>query len=249
MKLKWSDLENKILITNYQLNKKDILNLLPNRSPSAINIQASKLSLKKERNEYRNSKLDVLLEESHLSYYWVGFILADGSIVKNRLKVHLANKDSQHVMILSKFLNTKCKKDLMGYYISAQDKLIIPQLSKKFDIKKQKTYNPPTIFPTQIDKLLSLFIGYIDGDGCISKQFNRKDIIIRIKIHSSWLQWLTDIAKVLQQLVKEKLSLPYINSLGYCEWNICNKGLHQILKCHIIKNNLTVLIRKWNLIV
>jgi hypothetical protein len=243
-KLKWTKTENDILINNYQLTKKEILSLLPNRSSSAINIQASKLKLKKNRNEYCNSKLDVLLDDTHEIYYWIGFILADGSITKNRLKILLAKKDKSHLEKLSLLLQTTLKISKRGdYYLHCQDRFIIPQIKQKFDIKENKTYFPPSISHLPSDnKLLSLFIGYIDGDGSITKQYKRQDCIIRLQVHSSWLNWLLFIYNFLNLTCAK----PFINSRGYTQWNICDKKLQSLLKTHIIKEQLPVLDRKWH---
>ena len=64
---KWSNEEDLLLINNYQLRKKDLLLLFPNRTSSSINIRASKLGLRKKRNEHIQSKLDILLLDEPLS--------------------------------------------------------------------------------------------------------------------------------------------------------------------------------------
>lgn len=49
---------------------------------------------------------DTLNENSR---YWVGFLMADGSVTRNRLSLHLAARDVAHLRKLRRFLHSKTK--------------------------------------------------------------------------------------------------------------------------------------------
>lgn len=240
----WTKEEDNLLITNYQLKRNDLLKLFPNRSYYAVNQRASKLNLRKERNEYCESNLDVLLEETHEAYYWIGFILADGHVHKNlRLKITLAPKDTNHLQKLANFIKTQLKSNKYQQpYVSCQEKVIVPQLCKKFDIQQNKTTHPPKIFPTNLDLLKSLFIGYIDGDGSIKSRKKANICCLSIHIHKNWLNWLQQI----QVLLNINSGKPKIINDGYTSWHISKHSEMVKLKLHAIKYKLPVLERKWS---
>lgn len=102
-KIPWTEQENNLLKEKYcTSSSKEIDNLFPNRSHFAIVIQAGKLNLKKEFVETRIGSLLPLLEDTNESYYWAGFIAADGCINKHsRLTVVLSIKDFEHLKIVN----------------------------------------------------------------------------------------------------------------------------------------------------
>lgn len=249
--MKWTKEENNRLRENYQLRKKELLKLFPGRSASAVNQRASLLKLRKDHNEYCESEPSVLLEDSHLAYYWLGFILADGHINgKYRLTITLAVKDADHIKRFSNFVKCKnIKPQSKGRIsVSLQDKCYIKQFKEKFDIHQRKTYNPPKFDIADDNLFLSMLIGYIDGDGCIKKQTGRKDCCLSIHIHSSWLGWLTSVIDRISKIVKIEQSKPIIGKDGYARVNITNSEVLKFLKRHGKNNRLPVLNRKWKLI-
>jgi len=247
---RWSKDEDKLLTENYQRPKRDILTLFPNRSAAAVNQRACKLGLRKERNEYVLGKCDILLEESLSAYYWVGFILADGYISdKFRLRVTLANKDRNHLEKLGIFLNLPLfDTSNNSCSLQCQDRWVFSKLKEKFDILKTKTYNPPSCLVGSDEQILATFIGIIDGDGSIKKQTSRNDCSLQIHCHQSWLQYYTLIYNKIQNIFSIKCSAPYIAKDGYLIWSLSNHKILFGLKNFIIKNNLQVLSRKWDII-
>lgn len=249
--IKWTTEEDNILRNNYQLRKQDLLHLLPNRTPAAINIHASKLGLKKQHNEYVQSNLAILLEENPISYYWMGFILADGHISNNkRLIITLAIKDKHHLKKLAQYIHWK--KIIYDYRktkctINPQDKYYIQQLTQKFDISHRKTYYPPATFDwiQSNDLFLALFCGYIDGDGQIRHQWKRKDCCISIHIYSSWQQLLDECIKRLNTIYNTQSPLGRIGKDGYYNVNITNSVIIHALKKFAIQQQLPILQRKW----
>lgn len=72
--------------------------------------------------------------------------------------------------------------------VSAYDSEVVPKITSKFNLNSNKTYNPPdiSIFEfIQCDLLISLIIGFIDGDGYITASKRKKSATIQITNHSS----------------------------------------------------------------
>jgi hypothetical protein len=190
-----------------------------------------------------------LLNESLESYYWLGFILADGHIQNGRLSITLSDKDSEHLIKLAKHLcvdvHHKVNNKKYGATIlSIMHKDVINTIVNRFDIKSNKTIDPPNknVFENlDFDKLFSIFVGFIDGDGNITKLHNRPDFHIRIKTHANWLTILS--------FFNDKLrlgGLVKINNQGYATLDINNTINCKEIKKIVITYNLPILERKWS---
>jgi hypothetical protein len=224
----------------------------------------------------RLQKAKRLLDESPEAYYWMGFILADGSFINNNvIAIRLKEDEKEHLEKMGSFLeiNNKIaiyqangyrKKDLntKSCNLVITDVENVPLIKEKFRIPARKTYNPPTLPEMTREQFLSLFAGYIDGDGCISTQgttryrnkkgeivlYPRTDCIIQIKCHSSWLETLKIFEERLHkelgfELTKSKVG---INKQGFCLWRIQNGKIVKSIKEGLQKLNLPLLLRKWN---
>jgi len=187
----------------------------------------------------KNIELNKLLGNSLVDYYWLGFILADGHITTKRLKVVLSIKDTSHLLKLANYLNTTIKyESIHNYpYIDIANKKILTSLKEKYNIADNKTENPPDITSIVGDNLTALTIGFIDGDGNITKLFNRKDFHIRVKVHKSWLNVLIYM-----------FGKSYINNAGYALSVISNTKEVKKWKSFALKYNLPILNRKWDII-
>lgn len=262
--IKWTELENKTLEKIYaNYSNKCIIENLPNRSWEAIKIQASKRGIVRSFDaEGNNSKLadiTLLLEDNYNSYYWIGFLLADGHFYKNkkRFTLTLSIKDLDHVRKFSKYIKyngnikIKCVKEkYKSARISCMDVKRVSLIMDKFNIKSNKTYYPPDIesYTKNSDLLLSLIIGFIDGDGNISRQSKRKDSFIRIKCHKSWFENLEFISKFVSSLAGYRHKECKINKEGYATMCISNFEIVRFLKLKVKELKLPVLNRKWELI-
>lgn len=185
----------------------------------------------------KKCNLKRLLEETPETYYWIGFILADGHINNNtRIKITLSKKDKNHLIKLQNFLEIENMYENDEVSISGMDSKIIREFCNKFDIKSNKTYNPPNLNINNQDLLFSLSIGFIDGDGCIDNQTNRTDCKLRIKCHSSWLDTLKYIYS----------KQPYINNQGYVCLNITNSIILKQFKQKALDLDLPIMNRKWD---
>ncbi len=197
--------------------------------------------------------IEKLLEEKPISYYWMGFLLADGHFnsEKGFLRISLHEQDSNHLEKLHKFLNLKKEIKIVRSKnqktFSAYNKNVIKLICSKFNIYNRKTYNPPDFFPEMSDDLyLSMLAGFIDGDGCIRNQTNRKDVIVMIKIHSSWLKWLAKLGERVTSQLGFNIPMPKINNTGYTSWFISNNLFIRKMKKRVEKLNLPILARKWD---
>ena len=190
--------------------------------------------------------LNKLLEETNEAYYWIGFLLADGSFCNGRLKFSLSKKDSDQVYKFAEFINytgTFSKSDT-AISIAVKDIDTVTQICKKFNIFPQKTYNPPkNLRKLNKDKLYCLLAGFIDGDGSIKNQNKRDDFFLRIKNHSSW----KEVLELFSELIVNKNCVK-INSKGYAELTISNTKKLQEFKSKIISYNIPILKRKWDII-
>lgn len=198
------------------------------------------------------NKIEKLLEDTPEAYYWIGYLLADGHFYTQRLKFTQNGIDKISVENFKKYIEATCdvkydnKIDQASFSIMSID--VVPKIMKKFDIKSDKTYNPPSreIFENMdIDLLAYLFIGFVDGDGHIANLHNRPDYNLRIKVHSSWYDTLNVFIERLFGLS----GYVKINKQGYADVTI---GDSQILKKFKKKyfENITFepLHRKWDII-
>lgn len=194
----------------------------------------------------RVANLAVLLDDNLESYYWMGFLLADGNFNDGRLTFSLKKSDSEHLKKFGNFIS------YTGTYgtsevcdtISCKDIDVVSALCEKFDIHKTKTYNPPaTLLKFNEKQNLALLAGFIDGDGCIKHQTGRNDFLLTIKCHSSWKL----ILKEFNSLICDT-NFTKVNNQGYAVLNITNTKYLQSLKEKILSLNIPIMKRKWDII-
>lgn len=192
----------------------------------------------------RKCDLSSLLEETPEAYYWVGFLLADGHFEHGRITFHLSIKDVNQVKKFADFIKWTGefeKRKQLSIGVRAKHTTIVENLCKKFDIKHNKTYNPPETILNHDNELLKyLLIGFIDGDGNIEKQYKRNDCFIRIKAHKSWEKILKEFCSLLSYNDKHVR----INKQQYCELCISNSKILNKLKKET--KIIPVLKRKWD---
>lgn len=230
------------LIKNYSLKSKDEILKETNLSWNYIQKKCCLFKIKRNFNEsnksFSNSRI---LLYDNLSCYWIGFILADGHVSKHRnIQINLAIKDKEHLLkikdIISNFI---MYEDEQTIRLLISDIPTIDKLSKDFQIKSNKTKNPP-IIPSFLSKeqIFSMVIGFIDGDGHIDKKGK-----IIIKCDKSWEDLLAYFYNILtdknKKIIKEDRSYMIVGRYD------------EVLK---IKNkaillNLPLMERKWNRIV
>lgn len=197
-------------------------------------------------NMKRSADLSILLKDTPESFYWIGFLLADGSFCDNRLRIVVSIKDRDHIKKLGNYIQFKGKyyQNDISFGLSCKDINIVPKICKKFDIKSNKTYNPPnTLLNFNHELLICLLAGFIDGDGNIQHQNKRRDFLLRIKNHGSWHNILEELGSIITDKNCVK-----INNEGFAQLSITNTSILQNLKKRILTYNLPLLSRKWDII-
>lgn len=252
----WSEIEDELLRKMYFKENIDDMIKTFNRSWDAIKLRAGKLQLNRWSGFHRESDLSVLLNETPETMYWIGFLLADGYFSKkSRLVLTLAIKDELHLKIFAKYINSTnirygTSDGHKNVNISAQDIDIIPKFVERYQTSNNKTINPPNIslYKLSKDQFISMFIGFIDGDGCIQKRVYHS-FMGRIKCHSSWLlniQFMRN--KLCGWTNNTTIQEPFINKQGYTEWYM-TAGMLRELKIEGERLQLPILKRKWNVVI
>ncbi len=207
------------------------------------------------------SRIEKLLEETPEAYYWVGFLLADGNLCGNRIKIALSVSDLDHLKKFAAFIEMNPDRICIwtrpsdGYTycsIAIVNALAAKGLREKFGFRERKTYNPPIVTHELNDLLISMYAGFVDGDGCIRNLHLRNDFNIAIKCHSSWLDFLTKLQSDLYKFFEEHkhgyISTALINSRGYAYVTLSNVLLLGKLKAFLKGLNLPIMTRKWDVI-
>lgn len=249
----WNETELCNLSKLYVLgNKSQILQTIPNRTWDSIKLKAASLNLRFHSNvishPYVQSDVSILLKEIPLSYYWMGFLMADGSCTGCRLKLTLSKKDKAHLQRFSEYIkcdNYRTEKN-GACTVTAQDKFLVPKIRNKFDWKDQKTYHPPDISFLKNDLFLAWFIGYVDGDGSIGYQSGRKTCQLRIKVHKSWKPTLEKMSEKLFGILKLDPRPVKIDRQGYANLGFARQKVLEFLKQKTKELRLPVLARKWD---
>ena len=235
--------------------KEKVYNSLESFNANKNSLLCRSCSRKIVQNKNNPNKLEKLLEESAESYYWVGYLLADAHFYKNyRVSFSQNNEDKISVEKFKKYIETKTPihyKNSNGIdkaSISVMNVDAIKKLMEKFDIKNDKTYNPPhkSIFEEMDKDMLSyLFIGFVDGDGNIGNLYKRKDFQLRIKTHSSWF----DILDIFSKRIFGLENHTKINNQGYADLQIGDTQLLKQFKKKYVNNlKFEPLNRKWDVI-
>lgn len=228
----WSKKEVEFLKNYYEKSEKNFLLNHLKRSWSSIVNKAFLLNLNR-----KNCDIEKLMDESLDSYYWLGFIMADGHFSKtNQIQINLNIEDLDHLKKFSHFINYN--KELKKPNIRVCFTPIKEWLVNKLNIKNNKTYYPCSLDNMNGDKLFSFVIGFIDGDGFINKKG-----YISIKCHSSWLNNLDVMVKFITGKPQSNVK---INSENLALVTITQYDIIKNIKNKIIELNLPVLKRKWD---
>lgn len=194
-------------------------------------------------NTYVKSNLKILLEETPETYYWIGFLMADGNFAQRRIRLHLQEKDNHHLDKFAKFVQYEGSRKY-GVYACGTE--IVDKLKEKFKISSRKTFEPCDLTSIKRKDLqLAWVAGFIDGDGCIGNLHKRKDFNLRIKLHSSWIDNLNWIGNVISIITKTQTNSATINNQGYAQINFGNTLTLKRLKIEVLKLKLPILERKW----
>lgn len=216
------------------------------------------------KNRVHHQDTNFFQRESLESYYWAGFIAADGYINEksNYVSIKLTESDSHH---LQKFLDvTQSSNTILNsnditdipFNKKPRKRIVIRNpnwvkiLKDKFNLHQAKslTHEPPNDKLWSIDQIKSYIIGYLDGDGTIC--FLGSDKYLKLGFIGT-LEFLTWIKNHLITFYKIELKETCIQHKKNCpEKNVyelsvycskANKILTDLNKLPIYK-----LERKWN---
>lgn len=199
-------------------------------------------------------KLQNLLNKTDESFYWIGFIMSDGYLSrdKSRLEITLAEKDKEHLEKFNNFIDNEAiihphnKGKFKLNRLSIRDLATISKIFTLFKVKTPKTYNPIKLSYILTKKRFFPFIcGYIDGDGSIYN-INKTGIALDIHNHISHYENFLLIQKYLN---KFKIDSKIYKYKKMCQIRICNEKSISNLKKNIEKYNLPLLERKWKLLI
>lgn len=207
----------------------------------------------------KHNKCKNLLNRTNESFYWLGYLAADGSFkldgIQKLSRIQLRVNDKESIVNFKNFLGVdnlisenKSGKFNINYGLNVMDRATCEILINLYNINNRKTYNPIKFRDDNIDYFTAYLIGFIDGDGSIKLQTNRKSPKIVIKCHSNWLEEFKFWHSKLEEITKEKIAGPKINNAGYCSWNIANLRVIKYLKLKTRKLKLPCLPRKWEVI-
>ena len=237
-------------------------------SRTALRDKANALGLKLP-NGNRKANLEILLDGSLQSMYWIGFLLADGHFHKigDRLRLDQDIGDISHLLKFREYVKGKTEPGISesqyngkmkrSAYLTYVNKQVVKQLREQFEISNTKTYDPPsfTNYDLNESQWIALLIGFIDGDGSISrtqKVGHSPSISIKIEINSAWCGNLAHIKQIAYKKFGkiDKCRTPIVRTNTACRslarTSISSPIVCNGLKTFIIENNLYVLSRKWS---
>lgn len=190
--LRWTKEELSYLRDSYgHVSPEELVANLRGRHYTAIAKKAQVLGVTHQGFAHKKADLSILLHDNPISYYWMGFLMADGGFTTRRLSLGVATKDLDHLRRFLSFVNsTNHILPISETYhrVTIANVKVIGQLREKFGITSRKTYEPCLLqaLPPN-DLLFSLVVGFIDGDGSVvaNKQFH--SFLLSVVGHSSWL--------------------------------------------------------------
>lgn len=196
---------------------------------------------------YYNNNLGILLEDSKESYYWAGFLFADGWVTKDysEIGLALAVKDIEHLNSFRKYVG----------YTGAQTKLIVSitnpsvkDIADKFCILENKSHsylNYDFYENLPYDLWVSWFIGYTDGDGSIIARPDRPNLVnIRYVAGIANLEFHTRLLKDVKKRIDTCDNNICFENETILRWRISKKSICRELKKQSLQ--LPVLARKWS---
>jgi predicted RNA-binding Zn-ribbon protein involved in translation (DUF1610 family) len=198
----------------------------------------------------RENSLDKLISEKSLeTFYWVGFILADGNFYNNRFELGLKEDDIDVLKSFADYIefkgDIKHRDSTNSNRIQFNNKPSIEKLMKEYGFNCDKTHNPcsfESFKDYSKEQITSLLIGIIDGDGNIQENGSTYTNTITITAHNSWKNFYTELLTFLGI----DLHISNIKDSNCISIRIYKREYCIALKQFIINNNLFYFSRKWD---
>lgn len=185
----WTEDEINYLKIHYTTEKSECVAKFLGRNQKHIIQKAADLGIKKQTT--RKADIEILLHDNPITYYWLGFLLADGCFTDRRIQLGVAKIDLDHLKNFALYVNSNNKIQKVSenhFRIKLTNVKVVKALKSKFNISNRKTYEPCNISNiSNKDLFFSLIIGFIDGDGSVCCVKNFKSFRISLVGHSSWI--------------------------------------------------------------
>ena len=250
---KWPKERQELFIEMYQWGEaEDILREFGWSKFRSVHEFARKIPVRRLKKR-SNGCIGNLLKPDLESFYWAGFIAADGCIQKdNQLMVAISVSDIDHITKLAEYLNTSVKtyQTSSGFtenYEYARVNILDPEhievFKQKFDFGIRKTYNPPDFARYRHfskSQLTAFLLGFVDGDGYITKYCT-----LRIQNHPSWEDFLTKILQKIEIPFNKTIDTQTKTGRKYVTHKLQVQNVIE-LYAFAVRNNLPILARKWD---
>lgn len=208
------------------------------------------------KGQQKFSKLKPLYENSLESWYWKGFIMADGHISNvGTLLISCHCQDENHLNklasligknVIKRFINTSYKNGIYCF-LNCHDSVYGPKINEQMGVVVPKTYNSPNLSLIRDDtSFIAFLIGLIDGDGCFPTDKSRPNISkMRMIMHRNWYPALVYIQDRMTALGFLGIKVKITNQNNALLVIYRQENLKR-LKNFIHENNIPHLERKWN---
>jgi hypothetical protein len=188
-----------------------------------------------------------LMRQTPVAYYWLGFLLADGSIsATGQVHFRLAKKDGIHIHKFAKFIHYTGSFGAIDYPgVAFQSAKATPYFHSLGIVQNKTTHARSELPDVRDDLKLAMLAGFVDGDGCIRCQTHRTDVVLDIKCHGNWLAFLIACQQFIGQRYAISLPMPKLNKQGYSRWIITNNQVLRRWYRDLRRLRLPLLRRKW----
>ena len=249
--------EEDILIKHYPNEPMESLCKMMKKNRNAIKELARKRGIKRKIDESRKGTLEPLFSGTLESYYWLGFIAADGYVSKDgHLMVSQSGNDKPNVERLAYFLNTSIhtieisdsgfKTKNKSYRVSVCDKVLGVNLRNMMGVRDDlpKTYTGISLDFIHNDQQASAFlVGFLEGDGNLTNAGT-----YRMQCHKSWFDtFKTLIDKLPENISHSNLRVSYQTSKkdSYCLLSFYKES-SKAIRQFVFDNNLPTSDRKFS---
>lgn len=183
------------------------------------------------------------------SAYWIGFLMADGNITKNSVRLGLMPSDIEHLQKFRTFVHGTQKfiKNQRSLMFQIHSKIMVSKL-QDYNIIPNKTFKATT--PPILQNNRHYWRGIIDGDGCISLVNNK--ILLSLtgtySICQQFSDYIYDNCFPIRNTITPRHNALNITSSIKNTFEIRYRGntARNIIK-NLYSNNNIVLDRKWQL--
>lgn len=233
-------------------------------NPHSVPYYIKKLGLKTKKTEYLHSRnLHVLMDDSLITFYWIGFLLADGYVTIGNgypvMGIELSMKDSDHLNKLAQYINVKVSyrtkkafsKEHSMCFLKLADIITIPKVMEKYQIQLNKSLNPPnpSNYTFNDDQKLAMLIGFIDGDGTIIRRKKPTGFqsMIGIQTRVEWKEWLEYMLAMVKDRFDSSMRVQVrVNVRNHAYLCLTKQTVLDNLRQFAVDNQLPILDRKWD---